>query len=158
MKTLFCFLLIYTSCLTLKGQVPNVNISNIDKNKLKTFWGKFKKAVVSEDKVGLANVCNFPLNCDYCDSINEEKPIVVVTEDNFHKVNHRVFFTKYLKEIVSKKQILQIIFQNDEPNANEYNFSYPIVKPSKKGEGKQGFVTLKKIKNEFRIVSIWSIP
>lgn len=160
MKTIIFVLLLCLFCFFVKAQSANnkLAITKAEKSKLENFWKKFKKAVLEENKTGIASVCDFPVSCDYCDSVNGDNPNIKITKANFYTVNYRIFFSEYLKEVVNKKKILQIVGKNNDTNFNEYNFSFPIVKPSKRGEGKQGFFSLEKIKGEFKITSVWSIP
>jgi len=162
MKPLFmlvCSVFLFAN-LTAQKQCDFKELTIQDKKELIFFWSSLRKNVNQKDKKELANLCSFPFTCSICKGTSSDKPYIEVNNFSFFKEHHKIFFEEYFIDVVNKSEILQLlnIDVSEKDGSCMYNFSFPIVKPSKKGEGVQGFFTIKKVKEKFKIVSVWSIP
>jgi hypothetical protein len=134
-------------------------LSKSQQKELKVFWENLKDATSKRDKNALKTLFNFPYNCSFCVSGKSDKPYITVTEKLFLKESNEIFFSDYFLDVVNNSEILKILNGNFAKNGKcEYSFSFPIIKPSKNGEGKQGFLTIKQAGKKYKIFSAWAIP
>lgn len=164
MKKIKIFLL-STYCLFLvvnASAQEKCNTSELPKSQqkeLQQFWKDLKHAVNKNDKIALQKLFNFPYNCSFCATGKNDKPYVIVGAKSFIQENYKIFFSKYFLDVVNKYDILKILNGDIAENGKcEYNFSFPIIKSSKKGEGLQGFLTLKQEGKKYKVFSAWSVP
>jgi hypothetical protein len=158
-------LLIATSYLLLTCNVfaqEKCNISELSKSQqkeLKLFWNDLKYAINRKDKIALQKLFNFPYNCSFCVTAKNDKPYIIVNAKSFIKENYKIFFSEYFLDIVNNHEILKILNGDIVENGKcEYSFSFPIIKPSKKSEGIQGFLTVKQLGKKYKIFSAWAVP
>jgi hypothetical protein len=151
-------------CTVAKAQ-EKCNLSNLSKAKKKQlvfFFQSLKTAINGKDKIALEKLFHFPYNCSFCETKILGKPYLVVTPKLFRKENYKIFFSNYIIEVINKGDILDILMGIDGQKMEDgdcgYNFSFPIVKPSKKGEGVQAFLTIKQEGDKYKIFSVWSVP
>lgn len=137
------------------------NLTRNEKNELSKFWTDFKFAIKNKNVDELNKLFNFPFNCSFCvsDSFPNSPYITIISKFNFNQYLDTLFFSKNFDEVLNKQSIFQVLYselgENDECNLS---ISFPIIEPSKNGEGMQGFFTIKKIGGKYKIVGAWSVP
>src|SRR5689334_2550011 len=85
----------------------------VDKVLLQNFWTAFKDAVNNKDKDKLANLCRFPLTCDYCiiDSARPSSKLYVkITKATFEKSQYQIFFADRLMKEINKRTLPEDLF------------------------------------------------
>lgn len=163
-KRFLSFLLLFIA-LGAQGQTPCdlTRLSPQKKNALAAFAQQFQSAIVSQDKAKLAGLIRFPFPCSQCvpDSSEENsRTYYTISYPEFERAQYRIFFTPYLLEALGDQDLLQLI-QVDERGKGgpcSYSVSYPIVKPSTKWEGQQGFFSIRYVGGKYKIVSAWMVP
>lgn len=146
------------------SQVNHSKISRGDSISLSNFWIVFKKAVIDKDIDGIKKLCEFPFNCSAClNSTDSNKNYVLVGKGDFDKGRYNVFFEKGLLKTISKYTMPKDLFifnpaLNDQNKKIGYEFSYIIHDETTNRAGLQGWVTLKKIAGNFKIISVWTMP
>lgn len=141
-------------------------ISFQDSMLLRNFWTDFANAIKRHDKDKLATLCEFPFYCRPCidDTTleNNDHVTIKVTKKLFYESQYKEFFDKKIKDEVEKHQKFEInIFYpafDDKNEPNGFMFSYTIIAPSKKWEGSQGFIYVRKKGNKFKITGIDTVP
>ena len=120
-----------------------------------------------KDKNKLASLCEFPFYCSPCidnaTTVNKNDQVTIkVTKKLFYEVAYKEFFEKPLRNKVEEyKSFKTSIFNpsfDDKKNPSGFMFSYNIVEPSKKWEGLQGFIYLRKINDKYKITGIDTVP
>ncbi|MFT3703131.1 MAG: hypothetical protein QM802_12210 [Agriterribacter sp.] len=158
--------LIYSLSSFGQGATADRTISLQDSSDLHHFWTVFQNAVANNDKTALAGLCEFPFYCKPCigDTTlkNNDQATIKVTRKLFYESQYKVFFENPVKNAVKKQQIFATnIFYpavNNKNKRNGFVFSYPIIAPSKKWEGLQGFIYLNKKRNTYKITGIDTVP
>ena len=157
-------LLTFSNCFC-QQECDSTNLQK-DKVPLQKFWTTFQKAINKNNKAKLASLCRFPFNCDYCilDSTkSSDKPYHKVTKAAFDKSQYQIFFTSRLVKEVNKHNLPQdlFIFQpyfNTVDKKCSYSFSYIAVDENAQHPGMQHFFDIQKIKGQFKIISVWTVP
>lgn len=146
------------------SQTNITQISHRDSVLLSNFWNVFKKAVNNKDINGIKKLCEFPFNCSAClDSTDSNINYVLVNKDNFDKGRYNVFFDKGLIKTVNKYTMPKDLFifhpaLNEQNKKIGFEFSYIIHYETQNQPGLQGWVTLKKIADNFKVISVWTMP
>lgn len=146
--------------LTVYGQEHPV--SHQDSVLLNKFWKELRVAINTKDKAKLANLCVFPFSCTPCLSdttlkVNDDDVTIKVTKALFYESQYKLFLDKQFRERVDGPMFFfQSYDQNNKPYG--FNFFYVIVAPSNSFEGIQGFVYLRKINDQYKIVAIDTVP
>jgi len=154
--------------LTNYGQDKNVDrtISFQDSILLRNFWTDLTSAINTNDKNRLAALCEFPFYCRPCidDTTlkNNDHVTIKVTKQLFYQSQYKEFFDKPVRDEVEKHKSFDKYFFhpsfNDKNKRNGFMFSYTIVAPSKTWEGLQGFIYLRKVKGQYKITGIDTVP
>ena len=158
--------------MTANGQtVKNDRISQKDSILLLQFWQGFKKSVDEHNKIELSKYFSFPFYCSPCldystikDSIDLDNPPVTlkVTRKIFGASAYKLFFEIPTRNKLTKKLwVKDFVFMpviNDQNENDGFQFSFALVPPSKKWEGSQAFVYLKKRNGKFVIIGVDHIP
>lgn len=153
---------------TVCGQVTDAGtaVSQKDSIALNTFWNAFRDAINSHDRSKLAALCNFPLYCAPCMNDSNVDPM----DPQPVKLTKKSFLENYCTVLLDKRIASEVNKHPDFNNATfdpafdgkgkqiGYMFVYTLVAPSKKGEGSQGVIDLKKIKGKYKIAGIGTIP
>lgn len=137
-----------------------------DSSALKKFWTTFKTAINTNDKAKLSSLCEFPFYCRPCiddSTLKDNNHITIkVSKKLLLESQYKVFFDNRLKNMVNKFRDFRIhIFNptfNDKTRHSGFTFSYTLVAPSKTWEGSQGFIYIRRIKGEYKITGIDTIP
>jgi hypothetical protein len=156
------------TCLDLFSQhkCDSTSLSQTDKALLQNFWTEFKDAINNKDKTKLANLCHFPLHCDYCilDSAkSNDKLDVKVTKISFDTSQYKIFFTERLIKEVNKHSLPRDIFifqpyYDRVYRKCSYSFGYIAREEDAQHPGMQHFFDLAKINGQFKIISSWTLP
>ncbi len=134
-------------------------LSDQDKAGLKKFWIELKNSVDSKKNSAFNKLCHFPFTCSFCASDSSNFPYVLIGKNNFNKYKNQLFYNKNFIEVISKNEILRILQSDIQENGScALSFSFPIIKPSIRDEGLQGFFSLKKVNGKYKIVSAWTVP
>jgi hypothetical protein len=144
----------------------STSFSQTNKILLQNFWTEFKDAINNKDKTKLANLCHFPLRCDYCifDSANSnDKPNVKVTKISFDSSQYKIFFTERLIREVNNHSLPRDIFifqpyYDRVYRKCSYTFGYIAREENAQHPGMQIFFDLAKINGQFKIISSWTLP
>lgn len=162
MKLIFLavgFFFIFNNHLLAQDKCDISNLSIKQKQELQSFWDNLKKAVNNKDKIALEELFHFSFNCSICNSKNSKSPYLVINKKLFYREYYKMFFSDFFSETINRHEILEILKGNILENGScDYNFSFPIVKPSVKSEGVQGFLTVKEINDKYKVFSVWSVP
>ena len=154
---IFGVILLFSSSAQNKCKISNLPPE--EKKLLELFWSKLIDGIKTKNKQKIAVICHFAMPCSICDSNGDSSPYLLLTKQGFNKKYHRIFFTDYLFEVVTKNKIFDILFdQEGSSDTCTYNIGFPVIKPSKKWEGVQGFFSIRKIGKTYKIVSIWLVP
>ena len=133
-------------------------MSQNDKILFNILLKKIKFGIQNKDKLKLANLCNFPLRCTYCQPYNSGKKYI--SKNDFLKKYSKIIFNNHLKDLLSGVNISKSIFKEIDNKDKKVVFSltYVLVEPSKEWEGQQISLSIEKINGSFKIVSTSSIP
>ena len=156
---------------TVSGQVGDRNISPNDSILLHQFWQGFKMSINQQNKAQLSKFFSFPFYCSPCidyaeikQPINRNNPpaTVRVTKQIFNKFAYKFFFdipnrNKWTKAWWLKEFVFGPSF-DDNDKRNGFEFSFPLVPPSKTWEGSQAFVYLKQKNGKMLIVGLDHVP
>ncbi|TMI62904.1 MAG: hypothetical protein E6H07_15995 [Bacteroidetes bacterium] len=156
-------LIIFGSSLSIfvNGQVNCDRQKQKDSIQLEQFCIGFKKAVNQRDLKNISEFFQFPFPCSACnikDNSNSKEPYMV-SYKRFLQGKYDEFFGAWFMETVSKGRLFELLqaSENDKGKCSFF-FGYPMVLPSERTEGHQGFLTIEKINGKFKITSIWSVP
>ena len=141
-------------------------ISLQDSILLRKFWTDFKNAIKKNDKYKLSTLFEFPFYCSPCTDDttlkNNDHVTIRVTKELFYESQYKTFFGKPIRDEIEKHSKFETyIFYpafDDKNKRNGYTFSYTIVAPSRKWEGSQGFIYLRKKGNKLKITGIDTVP
>ena len=108
----------------------------------------------------LAELCDFPFDCDYCDDEEFQNDSIKVSRKSFDKNQYKLFFNQKLKTHFNKKNILEILSPNYGALEEKcsYRFGYICIEPSSETEGRQIYFVIEKINGKFKIISTWTVP
>ena len=160
----FCILSINKVHSQLKSGRSIVEKDSID---LVIFWKSFKGAIDSGNKSSLANYFNYPFYCfpclDYLKPVDSTTTSIKVSKPLFVKSVYKLFFdlpvlNEYNKELWLKDFVFAPSYEENSQKLNGYVFSYVRISPNSRTDGSQGFVYLKRIKGEFKIVGVDTVP
>lgn len=155
----FLALFLLTSIKLVAQDTCNLSIlSSEEKRQLNSFYLEFKEAINSQNKAMLCKLYNFPFNCTLC-SPNSEKPFESITREMFLQFGYKFFMTENFVNFVNKNDIKQILHADKQDDGScGYSFGVPIRLATQNNGGLHCFVTLKKIKDVYKIASVWSVP
>jgi hypothetical protein len=147
-------------------EYPADSISYQDSILLRNFWTNFKEAIKKNDKDKLSGLCAFPFYCTPCvadTTLKKNDHVTIkVTSTVFFESQYREFFDGPIKDKVEKDKNFDLdLFYpsfNEKKKRTGFIISYTIVPPSKKGEGLQGFIYIRKIAGKFKITGIDTVP
>ncbi|MBY0349052.1 MAG: hypothetical protein K2W79_12400 [Hydrotalea flava] len=153
----FIFLLTVTH--NVESQCRLSDLPQGDTIALNNLWGKLRRAVNSKKKSELSKFFNFPFYCAPINADNKDSATVLVTKKMFLNKYYEILLLENFTDLVTHNRISEVLVGDLQDDAScAYSVSFPLAKSSKKSEGLQVFMTFKKIKSQYKIISIWTVP
>jgi hypothetical protein len=162
MKKLAIFLCIFSVHIFF-AQTKNCDLKKIslaEKKGLTELFTHLKKFISTKDKQGLSSLISFPITCDYCQDKTNTSPSITISKSQFENNYYMIFFDPMLIQKLNSIQNIDtftIMTPNDSGKCT-FHFVYNFIEPSAKTEGRQHLFSLKKVKDKYHIVSVWTIP
>jgi len=144
----------------------NATISSQDSVMLDKFWTELKVAINTNDKAKLATLCDFSFYCRPCiddTTLKKNNHVTIkVTKALFYESQYKLFYDKPFKDKVNSYDSFKLSFfypaYDDNGRQSGFSFSYAILAPSERYEGIQGFVYVDKVKGQYKITGIDTVP